>query len=289
VLIKHDKEPVDEGRTYGIGANYPNRLKVVRGTVVILWGVKKRERMFYGYGIVSTVSPSDFGETRGRRRVFGLELRFARGSYVKFKPEKPFTKTVWQMIRSLPNYADQMPIRIINQRIFEEILGHTWSSEHKKTISEGEVRAAIKSGNWELIREVMTSETTSAATKRNGQAAIRREILKRYNYQCALCDVTEPELLVASHVVPWSVDEASRGVLNNVICLCVMHDRLFEKGFITLTNNNSVVFSRRFDANAKMSKMFASVRATTYSRLSVKTAIGPRKSSLDYHRHKVFR
>jgi hypothetical protein len=58
--------------------------------------------------------------------------------------------------------------------------------------------------------------------------------LRNYGGRCAVCDVDTPSLLVASHIVPWSESVAHRGHLDNVICMCVFHDALFERGYWTL-------------------------------------------------------
>jgi putative restriction endonuclease len=44
-----------------------------------------------------------------------------------------------------------------------------------------------------------------------------------------MCDIDDPEILIASHIVRWSEEKATRGLSENVICLCVLHDALFEQ------------------------------------------------------------
>lgn len=77
--------------------------------------------------------------------------------------------------------------------------------------------------------------------QRRGQDRIRRLTLLNYNSTCALCDIADPRMLVASHIIPWAVAPQHRGSLANVICLCCFHDALFERGFWSLTDDLSVL------------------------------------------------
>src|SRR5665647_2819139 len=56
----------------------------------------------------------------------------------------------------------------------------------------------------------------------------RSLILSVYNEQCAICNMPVRRLLVASHIVPWSVDPSQRMNPRNGICLCSLHDRAFD-------------------------------------------------------------
>ena len=67
---------------------------------------------------------------------------------------------------------------------------------------------------------------------RTNQSFFRRMILASYDARCAITGISEPELLVASHIVPWSVDKAVRLDPRNGICLNALHDRAFDKGLI---------------------------------------------------------
>jgi hypothetical protein len=55
-----------------------------------------------------------------------------------------------------------------------------------------------------------------------------------YGSRCAVCELPLSALLVASHIVPWCVDKAERMNPQNGICLCVIHDRAFDKGLLLI-------------------------------------------------------
>lgn len=55
--------------------------------------------------------------------------------------------------------------------------------------------------------------------------------------------LSEPRLLVASHIVPWSKDKANRLNPSNGLCLSAIHDRAFDKGLITMSDDFRIIVS----------------------------------------------
>lgn len=80
--------------------------------------------------------------------------------------------------------------------------------------------------------------------RRKGQNRIRELTLFDYDFQCSLCDIQDKQMLVASHIVRWSDDAECRGNLSNVICLCRLHDPLFELGYFALTDNYEPIYKQ---------------------------------------------
>lgn len=61
---------------------------------------------------------------------------------------------------------------------------------------------------------------------------------------CEVCQIKQKELLVASHIKPWSEsDDYEKGDLNNLLLLCAMHDALFDKGFISFDEEGKIIVS----------------------------------------------
>jgi hypothetical protein len=84
---------------------------------------------------------------------------------------------------------------------------------------------------------VPTDNQLAMTRQRKGQTRIRSLTLQNYGAQCALCDIAEVQLLVASHISRWADDLEGRGDLSNVICFCRFHDILFEYGYLSLTDD----------------------------------------------------
>lgn len=71
----------------------------------------------------------------------------------------------------------------------------------------------------------------------SGQYVFARAVKKNYDYRCAITGISTSNFLIASHIVPWSLDESIRTDPSNGICLSVFVDRAFETGALTIEDN----------------------------------------------------
>src|SRR6266481_5494837 len=103
---------------------------------------------------------------------------------------------------------------------------------------------AIDEADEQLVPEDYTGETKKVITEqRIKQNFFRRAVLSSYHGRCCMSGLSEPRLLIASHIVPWSKDKANRLNPSNGLCLSAIHDRAFDKGLITLTDDLKIVVS----------------------------------------------
>ena len=89
------------------------------------------------------------------------------------------------------------------------------------------------------IREVKT---------RVNQDVFRQNVLANYNKKCAITGIDIPDLLFASHIIPWPKNEQERLNPENGICLSALYDKAFDKGLIGINERCEIVLS------AKLSK-----------------------------------
>lgn len=75
------------------------------------------------------------------------------------------------------------------------------------------------------------------------QHFFRRAVLSSYRGRCCISGLSETQLLVASHIVPWSKDKANRLNPRNGLCLSALHDKAFDRGLITLSDDFAVIVS----------------------------------------------
>jgi len=78
---------------------------------------------------------------------------------------------------------------------------------------------------------------------RVNQAFFRKSILASYNNTCCITGLQQPDLLIASHIIPWSVDKINRLNPRNGIALNPLHDKAFELGYLTITPEFYVIVS----------------------------------------------
>lgn len=91
-------------------------------------------------------------------------------------------------------------------------------------------------------------DKTSLVKIRIGQHFFRRSVLSAYLGRCCITGLTEPKLLVASHIVPWRTNTNHRLNPHNGLCLSVLHDKAFDLGMFTLTLDFKIKTSSRIQA-----------------------------------------
>jgi putative restriction endonuclease len=80
---------------------------------------------------------------------------------------------------------------------------------------------------------------------RVNQSFFRRRILSAYEFRCCVTGLNVRELLVASHIVPWSQDSANRLNTRNGLCLNPLHDRAFDRNLMWVDPDFRIHFSSR--------------------------------------------
>ncbi len=118
------------------------------------------------------------------------------------------------------------------------------------------------------------------------QSVFRRRVLTSYGSQCCLTETTETDLLVASHIVPWSARVESRLDPSNGLCLSTLYDALFDKGYFTFSDSMRVICRPR------------TVELSQYVRNALNAIDGhtaaaplkhpPKPEFIRYHRDNVF-
>ena len=78
---------------------------------------------------------------------------------------------------------------------------------------------------------------------RVNQGFFRSAVLAAYKSTCCITGCSIPELLNASHIVPWSKDVKNRTNPRNGLCLNAIHDRAFDCGLMTVTPGLKVIIS----------------------------------------------
>lgn len=140
----------------------------------------------------------------------------------------------------------------------------------------------------DALPENFTGQTRLAyVEQRIKQDFFRRAVLSSYRGRCCMSGVDVPRLLVASHIVPWSKDAGNRLNPRNGLCLSAIHDRAFDQGLITLTDDLRVLVSRslRESANEFTRATFAALHQREIERPE---RFAPDRAFLDWHRDQRF-
>ncbi|MBM4125649.1 MAG: hypothetical protein FJ246_11995 [Nitrospira sp.] len=86
-------------------------------------------------------------------------------------------------------------------------------------------------------------------SSRIGQGGFRNALLERFGGMCPLTGIVHPDLLIASHIKPWSAcTNSERLDSQNGLLLSALVDRLFDRGLITFSEEGCLMASPRLSA-----------------------------------------
>ena len=95
--------------------------------------------------------------------------------------------------------------------------------------------------NWEESKITEGIEKEQKVKIRVNQSFFRSTLLASYNYRCCITGISNTDFLIASHIVPWSIDSKNRLNPRNGILLNALHDKAFEYGYITITTDYKIL------------------------------------------------
>ncbi|MGB5941690.1 MAG: HNH endonuclease [Leeuwenhoekiella sp.] len=95
---------------------------------------------------------------------------------------------------------------------------------------------------YEEILPVGSDKLRLVKTRIN-QSFFRSSILSAYNSTCCITGLIIPELLIASHIIPWR-SNISRTNPRNGLCLNSLHDKAFDRGLLSINDHYQVKISK---------------------------------------------
>jgi putative restriction endonuclease len=125
--------------------------------------------------------------------------------------------------------------------------------------------------------------------RRVNQNVFRQMVIANYVGKCAITGIDITDLLVASHILPWSKNENERLNPENGICLSALYDKAYDKGYIGITERYEVVLSNVL--NSKIKERFHQSFFAPISGLKIvlPQKYYPNKAFLQYHMDTIFK
>ncbi|MEQ1936165.1 MAG: HNH endonuclease [Fimbriimonadaceae bacterium] len=143
--------------------------------------------------------------------------------------------------------------------------------------------------------EIVALESYEAGGKRawvevrTKQAFFRRAVISSYKARCCMSGLEVPGLLIASHIVPWKVDRTNRLNPRNGLCLSALHDRAFDKGFVTVTADLRIKVSKALKKYALGEFLESSLVRLDGKGLLLPEKFFPNPDFLTYHVKNIFK
>ena len=171
-------------------------------------------------------------------------------------------------------FNNQEELIFLSEKILAEKENSTIENKYKELLFD------LKDFKGETkIREVKT---------RVNQSVFREMVLANYTTKCAITGIDLPQLLLASHIMPWSKNEEHRLNPENGICLSALYDKAFDKGIIGINQNYEIILSSTL--KKKKDTLFFKNHFAPIENLKIIKPVKylPRKEFLEYHLDTVF-
>ncbi len=176
--------------------------------------------------------------------------------------------------------------------IWEEF-NHDWdrlSFESEKLLADKEDKTVEDINEIDMSDFLKTGEEREAVVKiRVNQNFFRKSVLSAYNHKCCITGIQIPEILNASHIIPWSKDEANRVNPRNGLCLNAFHDRAFDRGLLTVTPDFKIKISnsiKSIQTDKAMEEYFLRYDGVE---IELPKKFVPDTDFLDYHNKNIFK
>lgn len=150
----------------------------------------------------------------------------------------------------------------------------------KFSTSEKEEIIAIKIPTGETEKQVLTQQ-------RVYQDFFRRSVLSSHNNRCCISAVETSQLLVAGHIIPWSESKEHRLNPENGLALCILFDRAFDRGLMTIDKQFKVVYSKQIKNSTNV---FVKSSFLIYEgqKITLPNRFCPRQEFFQWHRENLF-
>lgn len=128
----------------------------------------------------------------------------------------------------------------------------------------------------------------SIVKTRVNQNFFRQTVLSAHNFCCCVTGLNVPDLLVASHIIPWSVNVKERLNPRNGLCLNGLHDKAFDKGLMTISTDFKIIISPKLLINPSepVEKWIACFEG---KEIMIPQRFVPTTKFLKYHNNHIFK
>ncbi|MFA6897519.1 MAG: HNH endonuclease [Patescibacteria group bacterium] len=162
-----------------------------------------------------------------------------------------------------------------------------FESEKILTSFEGVDILKKESINEDNFRFAEGVEKERLVKTRVNQSFFRQTVLSANNFTCCITGIDMPELLIASHIMPWSMAAKNRLNPRNGLCLNALHDKAFDKGLMTVTTDFKIKISSKILAkpSAPIEKWIAGFEGKS---ITIPERFVPTTEILEYHNRNIF-
>lgn len=130
-------------------------------------------------------------------------------------------------------------------------------------------------------QDISETQKESLINSRLGQGKYRQDLKKIWNESCSITGFNQIDIFIASHIKPWKVstNEERLDKFNGFFLLPTL-DKLFDKGYISFTDNGDILISRVIEEDS-----YGKLNINKNMKIDI---FDENKKYLEYHRKEVF-
>lgn len=172
------------------------------------------------------------------------------------------------------------------QNNWEILINESEEKLEKLLNNQQEIEPIINEDNE--IGASLITEIKTVTTVRRGQTFFRKTILASYNYRCCITGNPIPELLIASHILPWHKYPKNRLNPQNGLCLAKTQDAAFDKGLISFDDNYCLLLSKYILSFLPEQTLENNFVIYAGKQINLPEKFIPKLEFIRYHRENIF-
>ena len=135
----------------------------------------------------------------------------------------------------------------VYERTLQNVFENTTTGDEVSTKADG---IRIKNAECFISEAIQPSskegkDALAVAKRRINQSVFRQWIMGLYGNACCVTGLNVPEVLRASHIIPWASDRHNRMNPSNGLCLSATYDAAFDRHLISFDDDYRMVLSSR--------------------------------------------
>ncbi|TVQ18163.1 MAG: HNH endonuclease [Leptolyngbya sp. DLM2.Bin15] len=184
--------------------------------------------------------------------------------------------------------ANWEQLGIESEERFQALVGFEFSTLNQWLIQQKPKPSKPTSTQYPPTRSIEATEVQITTKIRIGQNFFRQMVLSSYGNRCCITENPIPELLIASHIIPWREQSEHRLNPHNGLCLARTHDAAFDRGLITFDENNRLLLSHYLQKFLPEKTLESNFVVYAGSQLRLPDKFYPEPDFLRFHREQIF-
>jgi putative restriction endonuclease len=178
-----------------------------------------------------------------------------------------------------------MPYRFILERALWDQWTKKMTGAGRDTGPSHNTQSDEQEKEWE---NSSPTEQLQPVTVCLAQSFFRKVVLSAYSGRCCLTDIPIPQLLVASHTLPWSTHPEHRADPRNGLCLSCPHDAAFNRKLPAFDEKNRLELSKTIREYLMLTGRKENFAVHEVKVIAVPERFFPNPGHMAIHREEIF-